>query len=284
MVKKVVWLSSAILIFGLAWYWPVGSKRLACDFYALDVGQGDAILFRTADHQDILIDGGPSAKVLNELGEVLPVGNTELELVVLTHPDADHLTGLVSVIERFSVRQVFVSDIQTDTQTYRAWVAELEKTETPVRVVTQGETFSLGKSTTLEVLWPPKDMHQRYPKIPTNDASTSLRVRCAGSTAVLTGDGSSLLEEGILSRGLNISAALLKIGHHGSRTSSMPEFLQAVNPSKAVISVGKKNRYGHPHPAVLERLKQLAIPIYRTDQMGRVKLQSDGKGGWSSSY
>lgn len=278
---KLILLSGAIGLVTLAWWWPQTSSAV-CHFTALDVGQGDALLIQTADHQDILVDGGPNASVLNELSRFLPAGDRQIELVILTHPDADHSTGLVYVLQRFPVQQIFVSDIQAQTDIYQAWQKEVTQKNIPVRTVTQGEVFELGLSTKLEVLWPPKDWRIQHPKVSTNDVSVSLRVTCAGSTVVMTGDGSSTLEEGILQRGMDISAPLLKVGHHGSRTSSTHEFLKAVHPRLAVISVGKKNHYGHPHPATLERLKRLGIRVFRTDQLGSVRLDSDGRGGWTT--
>lgn len=279
MRTRIPWLICSLFILIAVYFWPP-SQPPRCTFSALDVGQGDAILIQTADGQDILIDGGPSARVVQSVSRKLGPGNRELELVILTHPDSDHLRGLVSVLDRIPVRQLLVSNVESSTETYHAWQLEIAEHQTPVRTVTQGETLSIGNSTTLQALWPPADWKERGVGTATNDGSLSFKITCAGSTLVSTGDASESVEEQILQSGIDISATLLKVGHHGSRTSTDHDFLQAVHPDVAVISVGKTNRYGHPHPTVLQRLEVEGVRVFRTDQLGPIKLHSDGQGGW----
>ncbi len=281
MRAKFAWLSVAILVWLAAGWWPLPETE-SCRFTALNVGQGDAILIQTPDGQDLLIDGGPSAAVVNELGKYLPPGDRDLELVILTHPDSDHVTGLVSVVKRFQVRQVLTSDVPTQTATSAAWLTAIREQRVPVRNVSQGERFTLGSHLYFTVLWPPAGDAWRVggSSTPTNEASVSIRLTCDGSTAVLTGDASSEVEDRSLRSGLPVRASLLKAGHHGSRFSTSREWLEAVDPDTVVISVGAENRYNHPHPATLQRLQTAGIEVLRTDQLDGVRLKSTGSGLW----
>lgn len=285
MRKRLLWLSlilSLLLLSSWLWrFWP--APEAACRVTFFDVGQGDAILIQTPDRQDILIDGGPSNRIVSLLGPQLGFGNRELELVILTHPDSDHLTGLIPVLERFPVRQIFVSDVENPTETFSAWQNAIRDHAVPVKKVSQGEQYELGNFLDFSILWPPAGDGWKVQGggTPTNDGSVSLRAICAGSSLVMTGDASDVVEDRIVASGLPLQASLLKVGHHGSRTSSAHAFLQAVNPELAVISVGRTNRYGHPHPSVLERLNHLNVKVLRTDERGSITLRSNSSGGWS---
>lgn len=264
----------------VAW-WPGTARTANCRLIFFDVGQGDAILIQTPDKQDVLIDGGPDDRLVSLLPRQLGPGNDDLELVVLTHPDSDHVRGLVDVLDRVEVGTVWISDVQTNTEVYDAWRDALAARDINPRIVSQGQRYSLGQWLRFEVLWPPAaGWAVNGAGTPTNEASVILRVVCAGSTAVFTGDASSAVEDRILASGHELRARLFKAGHHGSRSSTSHAFLRAVGPTVAVISVGEKNRYGHPHPAVLERLKMANIEVFRTDLLGTIRFQSDGSGGW----
>ncbi len=266
--------------FVLANHPPAGAP--ACKFIVLDVGQGDALLLQTPDGNDMLVDGGPSAQVVELLPKYLGPGNNDLELVVLTHPDSDHLRGLVSVIERFKITTLLASDVSNPTALYHAWQQGLHTQGLQPQLVHQGQQFQLGKYLHLTVLWPPPGSGWKVSGAgtPTNDGSVSLHVTCAGSTITMTGDASSAVEDRIIASGLDIHSSLLKVGHHGSRTSSSHAYLQAVHPDLAVISVGAENRYGHPHPTTLRRFAYFHIRVLRTDQRGTIVLVTDGHGGW----
>lgn len=281
MRAKFAWLSIAVVIWLAAGRWPLPDPP-ACQFIAMDVGQGDAILIQTPDGQDVLIDGGPSAAVVNELGKYLPAGDRDLELVILTHPDSDHINGLVPVLERFTVKQIFTSEVQTNTAIFAAWTEAVNQRQIPVRYVVQGEQFSLGNHLTFTVLWPlPGDEWKiGGGGTPTNEASVSIHLTCAGSTAVLTGDASDQVEDRILRSGLPVQASLFKAGHHGSKSSNAHAWLTAVQPDLVVISVGADNRYNHPHPASMLRFETAGIEVLRTDLIGGIRLRSTGSGSW----
>lgn len=289
MHKKLILLSVVVVVQLLVRLYPLGVTT-ACIFTALDIGQGDAILIQTSDQQDILIDGGPDASVVNRLSQVLPPGNRDIELMVLTHPHADHVNGLVLVTERFTVRHVLETSVPHKLGAYEAWHQLLQDKKIPNSIARAGQSYAVGQAT-LDVLWPAHDLTKKNifgdnaaEGGGVNDTSVVLKLNCGGSAAMLMGDASSDIEERIIDDGANVRAGLLKVGHHGSRFSSSVRFLQAVQPTWAVISAGVNNSHHHPHPTVLLRLEQAGLRILRTDVQGDVRLYTDGKGGWTQPH
>lgn len=283
--KKLLPLSVAVVLLVAVWIYPRGVSG-GCTFTALDVGQGDAILIQTSDHQDILIDGGPDDAVVDRLSQALPAGDRDIELMVLTHPHADHVNGLVAVAERFAVRRVIETSLPYRQPAYETWHALLGEQQVPVTNALAGQRYVVGAAT-FDVLWPAQDLTEKNivgdnaaEGGGVNDASIVLKLSCGGSSAMLMGDASSDIEDRILDGGAEVRADLLKVGHHGSRFSSGARFLRAVQAQWAVISVGAGNRYFHPHPTALLRLKQAGMTILRTDESGDIPLKTDGYGGW----
>ncbi len=289
MAKKLFLLSVSIAVF--VWSWMSVPRSVpACTFTALNVGQGDAILIQTRDHQDILIDGGPDDSVVDRLSHFLPAGDRDLELVVLTHPHSDHVNGLVPVTQRFTVHRVLETGVQFTETAYAEWQTMLKDKHIPVDIARAGQRYTVGAAT-FDVLWPALDLsHTTITKDNAaegggvNDTSIVMKLSCGGSAAMLMGDASSDIENRIIDAGVDVHASLLKVGHHGSRFSSGVRFLQAVKATWAVISVGAGNSYKHPHPTALLRLMQAGLHIVRTDQVGDVRLFTDGKGGWTRNH
>lgn len=289
MSQKLIALSAAVFLWAGTWFYhPVDAS--SCRFIAIDVGQGDAILIQTPDHQDILIDGGPSTAVVEKLGKFLVPGNRDIELMVLTHPHADHVNGLVAVTEQFTVRAVLLTNVRYRQIAYEAWIDQLEKQKTIRHIAVSGRRFMIGQAA-LDILWPGRDLSDGVIEHDdashgggVNDSSIVMRLTCGGSVAMLMGDASSEIEERILESGVDVKASLLKIGHHGSRFSSSPIFLDAVKPKTAVVSSGAGNRYAHPHPTTLLRLRRGAVEILRTDRAGDIIMASDGRGGWQRKF
>lgn len=224
----------------------------------------------------VLIDGGPDSTILSRLGEAMPFWDRSLDLIVLTHPHADHLDGLLEVLRRYEVGMVLESGVDYSTPDYQEWRRELEGKHIPVVFAERGEVVRLGGEATLRILAP---FHSFVGESPKNvhDAAVVMRFEYASSSALLMADGEVALERQLIAARDNLRAQVLKVGHHGSRVSSSPEFLRAVQPRSAVISVGRENRFGHPHQEVLDRLAQFGIKIYRTDTDGTVTFVSGGK-------
>ena len=284
MVKKLLLLSLAALLFLAAWHYQ--PSRPACRVFALDVGQGDSILIQTADHQDILVDGGPDDSVLAGLNKYLPAGDRNIELMVLTHPHSDHVNGLVSVTERYTVSQVLETGVQFKQTAYQTWQSLLKQKNIPTIRVQAGQQYLIGLAQ-LDILWPVTDLSKTVYVHDNaalgggiNDTSIVMKLTCGGSRAILMGDASSDIEERIIASGVNIKADLLKVGHHGSRYSTSVDFVAAVQPKWAMISVGLNNKFNHPHPTSLLHLRQFNVNVFQTDQVGDVRYKSDGLGGW----
>ena len=248
--------------------------------YFLDVGQGDAILVQAPDGRQILVDGGPSpTALLNELGDVLPFWDHSLDLVVLTHPDGDHITGLIPLLDRYRVAQVL--DVQQSDTAPEAmpWRERLAALGVPHTLAQRGMRLPVG-DLGITVLHPgPTQLTGTASD--DNNNSVVLRMDYGGISFVLTGDAESEAEANMIAAGLPLAADVLKVGHHGSNGASSPQFIAAVAPRLAVIQVGAQNKFGHPDPAVLERLQ--GVEVLRTDQNGRIEVVSDGKRMWTKT-
>jgi competence protein ComEC len=232
----------------------------------IDVGQGDAILIDKGE-TDILVDGGPtSASVLLYLQSQ---GIADIDLLVATHPHADHIGGLPDVLAQYPVNEIWVSGDTATSQTYQNFATAVAAEGATLREVERGYTAQMEElglavfNPTFELTGDP------------NEDSVVFRLTCGGVSVLLLGDATSDSEASMLTAGLALDSDVLKVGHHGSSTSTGAAFLGAVTPKDAVISVGAGNTYGHPTQATLDRLAAAGATIYRTDQNGTVVLTSD---------
>lgn len=249
------------------------SGRLSVTF--LDVGQGDAILIRGPQGHSILVDGGPSGEVLAaDLGRRLPFWEDDLDLVVLSHPDADHLTGLLTVLDRYDVRQVLASPIEGDSALYRAWREAIAARDIPYYEAQAGGWLDLGDGARVLILHPPREPLADDD----NNNSVVLQLVMGRASILLTADLEAEGEFTLLANAPWLRSAVLQVPHHGSRSSSTLELLRDVQPLLAVVSVGEGNRFGHPAPEVLERLP--ARLVYRTDLNGDITVSTDGRKLW----
>jgi competence protein ComEC len=244
----------------------------------MDVGQGDAILIEDPAGHRILVDGGPSGRAISEaLGRETPFWDKGLDLVVLTHPEEDHLNGLVTVLERYDVKRILAGPVESDSAAYGAWREAVEHEGAHYYQAAPGEWFDLGRGARLEVLGPPtQPVEGGDDKL--NNNSVVLRLTWGEVSFLLPGDLEKAGEEALLSEGEELRSTVLKVPHHGSAYATGDPLLAAVRPAVAVISVGEDNWYGHPSPQVLERLEDSLV--YRTDLNGRVKLSTDGERLW----
>jgi competence protein ComEC len=261
----LVWLAAAAL--------PDGRLHVAF----LDVGQGDAIFITTPGGRQILIDGGPSTTTtLWEMGQHMPFWDRSLDVVVNTHPESDHLTGLPEVLRRYRVSQIVLPDVDNDTSLYAAWQAALTDEGAAVVPAQAGARLSLGDGVWAEVLHPGA--------VPAgdnlNDHSVVLRVGMGRISFLLPGDIEADVERKLAVNGAALGATVLKAPHHGSGTSSCEPFLTAVDPQVAVVSVGADNRFGHPTAEVLRRYAEQGIAVLRTDELGTVEFITDGERLW----
>lgn len=244
-------------------FWPSPPRRL--EVTVLDVGEGDAILIRTPAGQDILVDGGPGRAVLRGLGDELPWYDRSIEMMLLTHPQADHMTGLLDVLDRYDVRRVLAGPGVDRSTTYGAWLDAVRAEGTSVETVRQGRVFDLDYGVRIEVLGP-DPVEAVDPQV--NNTGAVLRVSWRDVSFLLPADIEAMAERALLTDGADLRATVLKVPHHGSKTSSTRAFLDAVRPSYAVVSSGKDNAFGHPAPEVVDRLDDYA-QVFNTPAPGR---------------
>jgi competence protein ComEC len=265
----------AILTSTAAYAMP--DNRLHVSF--LDVGQGDAILIQTPNHQDILVDGGPSAQAISaQLSKLLPFWDRTIELVVLTHPHEDHLTGLLEVLQRYKVKQVFYLDTTYTLPDEQEWLNLIQQKHIKATMATAGQEIDLGtKDTTLEVVNPTPGS-----TVPAMDNGIVLKLSDEKISFLLTSDISADAEHDLITQRADVSCTVLKVAHHGSNDSSTAAFLAVADPKLAVISVGADNTFGHPGADTLQRLADVvgADNIYRTDKNGTVECITDGTRLW----
>ena len=267
----------AVLIWLAVLQLPDGRLHVAF----LDVGQGDAILITAPNGQQVLVDGGPSPTVLTSaLGREMPFWDHSLDLLVMTHPDADHITGLVEVLDRYRVDLWLDNGRPDDDALYTQCQALLAQATVPREVVRAGNRLDLGNGLSLEVLHPPAELLSGT-ESDQNNNSVVLRLVWGQARFLLTGDLEAEAEQLLLQSGQPLDADVLKVAHHGSGGASTAAFLAAVGPKYAVISVGADNRFGHPKQDLLDRLAALGqVKILRTDEQGTVEFITDGQQLW----
>lgn len=259
-----------------------------------DVGQGDAAYIRTPSNQDMLIDGGPNDKVLTCLGNHMPFYDRTLDIVLLTHPQKDHLQGLISVVERYNVKYFVIGPEGNTSEGYKMLVENIKRENIPVKNLYQGDEFTLGE-VKFRVLWPEKSYIASHVNPPISDLSYLSEIRVLGLATetdpnnfsyylhlqygsfdtLFTGDGDMKIQPEIIKTTQLPDVEVLKFPHHGSKTGISSEFLELIKPEFSVISVGK-NSYGHPTQEAIDLLSNRAIEIKRTDLEGDIEVVSNG--------
>jgi competence protein ComEC len=268
----------AILVWSVALTMP--DDKLHVSF--LDVGQGDAILIQTPNGQDILIDGGPDPQKINlELSERLPFWDRTMDLVVSTQPQADHVTGLVEVLQRYRVEQVLDPGVSYDSVIYQEYIRLIEDEEIEYNVARAGQEIDLGSGVKMEVLNPSESLWEGTSDDVDNNGVV-LRLSWNNVSFLFTADIRAEAEFELIMQRANLKSTVLKIGHHGSKTSTTSQFLAAVDPEVAVICVGANNTFGHPSAEVVGRLidRLGEGSVYRTDEDGTVEFFTDGEKLW----
>ncbi|MCL6553541.1 MAG: MBL fold metallo-hydrolase, partial [Firmicutes bacterium] len=250
----------------------------------LDVGQGDAILIQSPSGRVALVDAGGevyAAATGRDVGRqrVVPAlrraGVRRVDVVALSHPHEDHVGGLPAVVENFPVGVVLDPGVPHPSPAYLRLLDVIHGGRIPYRIARAGLEVDLGAGVHLAVLYPP-DVPPSLDDDPVHARGLVARLRYGAFAALLAGDIEDGVEDYLRARGTVLESVVLKVGHHGSRTSTSPAFVAAVRPKIAVISVGADNVHGHPHPAVLEVLQRAGVRVYRTDRHGAVRLESDG--------
>ena len=251
-----------------SFYFSLPDGKLHIKVY--DVGQGDSILIKTASGKTILVDGGPDNSVLGYLGRDIPFYLKNIDLVVLTHPDADHLTGLIEVVKQYKVRKIWVNGVKKDTRVYQDWEKALSESSLKVEIVKAGNKLKLEDSLILSVIWPQKD----FISSKTNLLGIVIKLSYGEFDALLAADADKNVQPYTSSLG---HVEVLKVPHHGASESVSEAFLNLTSPEVSIISVGEKNPYNHPRQEALDLLTKSGSKIYRTDKDGSIEIVSNGE-------
>ena len=246
--------------------------KMKIDF--LDIGQGDSIYIEAPNGHQLLVDGGRDNRVIKKLQEVMPYGDNSLDVIIATHPDADHVGGLNDVIKKYSIGAVLEPGVSATTKTYQSLESLIIQKNIPHILARRGMQIVLDEKNGIyvEILFPDRDTTGWE----TNSAAIVAKLIYGKTSVILTADAPIKNELYLI--GLdkqNLKTNILKLGHHGSRTSSSEQFLRATSPDLAIISAGKNNSYGHPHKEVLDFLQRLNIPYLTTYNDGTIKCESD---------
>lgn len=244
----------------------------------LDVGQGDSILITAPNGNQLLIDGGPDRQVLRSLGSVMPFFDRTIDLVIASHPDMDHIGGLPAILETYEILGFMEPNFQAETAVYRKLQALIREEESVRFFAKAGTKIKLSPSVDLEILEAkPATWGPRGGKPDANYSSIVAKLTYASTSFLFMGDAPIKLEKEILAKFSNkLQADVLKVSHHGAKSSNSLAFLRVVKPQMSVISVGAKNRYNHPSPETLAWLEQVKTKILQTKDLGTIKLKSDG--------
>lgn len=237
----------------------------------LDVGQGASQLLISPSGRTMLIDAGNNDKEEEMLHYLQAYGVSRLDLVIGTHPDADHIGGLDRVIDRLDIGEIYMPKIQSNTKTFESLLNSIRRKGLKVKTAKAGRELAWDEQVQVKMLAPVAETDDN------NNMSVVMKVTYGKTSFLLTGDAEAESERAMLESGANLSADVLLVGHHGSKSSTTARFLNAVKPKYAVIQVGD-NSYGHPTKTVLDRLAKQQVKVYRNDLHGTVEISSDGGG------
>lgn len=244
-----------------------GEDSLSVHF--IDVGQGDSILINVDDHY-MLVDAGENDEGNTVVNYLEKQGVKSLEYVIGTHPHSDHIGGLDTVIHNFEINKVILPDVVSTTKTFEEVLDALSEEDLKITKPEVGMEYKLGDATFI-ILAPNSSEYSDL-----NNYSIVIKVIYEETAFLLTGDAEKISEDEMLENGLDLSADILKLGHHGSANSSTNTFLDRVGASSAIISVGRNNKYGHPMSETVNRVLDRGINLYRTDEMGTIIVTTDG--------
>ncbi|HHX59387.1 MAG TPA: MBL fold metallo-hydrolase [Epulopiscium sp.] len=249
---------------------PHDGRELIVDF--IDVGQGDAILITTPDGNTMLIDAGDNSQEEHMVSFLHKKGIKKIDFVIGTHPHADHIGGLDAVIRNFDIGEIYMPKIAHTTKTFEDVLIAIKERGHTIKTAKAGVTLDLDKTMNVQMLGP---VSNSYTDI--NDYSAVVKLKYGKMTFLFTGDAEKTSEYEMIEKGYPLDSVVLKVGHHGSDTSTTDEFLEAVNPKYAVISSQKDNKYGHPHKDIIKKLEDNNIIYFDTQRHGTTTAITNGQ-------
>jgi competence protein ComEC len=272
-MKKYFWAIGFILIIlgSLFAIWQNNTGKFEVVFF--NVGQGDSAFIETRNGFQALIDGGPDSSVLDKLGQEMTFYDKTIDLVILTHPDSDHLTGLLDVLKRYEIKNILWTGVVEKTGEFDEWKELLKEEGANIIIAKAGEKIVFQENPLIYflILYPFDNLEGQEVE-EANDTSIVGQLVFEDKPFIFTGDVSSKIEKQLIERyGSQLDSDILKIAHHGSKYSSSPEFIETVSPETAIISVGENN-WGHPTPETLQRLQNFGINVLITKEKGDIKF------------
>jgi len=248
---------------------PASGQNMMVHF--IDVGQGDSILIQLPNQQNMLIDAGDNHKGQLVVDYLKEQGVSMIDYLIATHPHADHIGGMDNVIDQFEIGVIYMPRVAHTTKTYMELLEAIDEKNLRIRTAKAGVTITID-DVTVEILAPDSQLESDN----LNDYSVVLKLIYGKTKFLLQGDAEKKSEEFILESGMDIKADVIKLGHHGSSTSSTPKYIEAVDPDYAIVMAGEGNKYGHPHKEVVALMNEKGITLYRTDRNGTIVVISDG--------
>lgn len=259
------------------WYAVSAESRNTLTVAFLDVGQGDAIFIESPTGKQIILDGGPDGSVLSRIGALMPFYDRSIDMLIVSNPDKDHFAGFIDVLKNYQVGNIMEPGTVSQTATYRVFEDTVREKNVPDILARRGMVIDLGGGAHLDILFPDRDVSG----ISINEGSIIAKLVYGSTSFLLEGDAPQNIENYLVSLdGKNLDVDVLKLGHHGSKTSSGDALLAASSPEYAIISAGLHNKYGHPHKEVLERLAKYNISALGTYKEGTIIFESDGERLW----
>ena len=276
-IKKHVALYFVGILFAanfFIWYAVSAEERGILTVAFLDVGQGDAIFIESPTGKQILLDGGPDGSVLSRIGALLPFYDRSIDMLIVSNPDKDHFAGFIDVLKNYQVGNIMEPGTIPNTEIYKIFKEFVREEGATSVLARRGMNIDLGGGVYLQILFPDRDVSG----LSTNDGSIIVKLIYGDISFLLPGDTTQNIEKYLVGLdGSNLDVDVLKLAHHGSKTSSSEPLLAVTTSEYAVISAGVKNRYGHPHREVLERLAKYNIPALGTYKEGTIIFESDGE-------
>jgi beta-lactamase superfamily II metal-dependent hydrolase len=275
--KHYLLVCAVLLLLATAYlfYLDFRASKKVLTFAVLDVGQGDALFVESPTGTQILFDSGPPRKISGALRQVMSPFDKTIDAIVITNPDADHIGGFTDVLKNYKVGMVLEPGTWNDSKTFQSLKQEIENQNIPDMLARRGARLEIGGGAYIDILFPDRDVYMWS----TNEGSVVARLVYGETSIMLTGDSTSQTEKIILdeTEPRDLESDILKVGHHGSRSSSSSSFVKDVAPRYALISLGKDNTYGHPHKETLATLAKYGAQVFETDILGTIIMRSDGK-------
>lgn len=267
-------LLSLFVFCAVLWSVTLAENQIGLTFAALNIGQGDGLFIESPGGVKVLMDGGPNDNLIRELPAVMPWWDKHIDAIIITNSDSDHYSGFISLLQNYKVDVVVESGYRSATPDYALLEKEIVEKNIPEILARRGEVIDLGDGAQITILFPDRDVSG----LASNDASVVSRLTYGDTSVLLTGDSPKKIEDYLISLdGKNLQSTILKVGHHGSKTSTSDEFVKEVAPQIAVISAEKGNSYGFPATTTVATLQKYGVQILGTYDLGRIVLHSDGK-------